>query len=672
MTQNSFLSSWARTGRAVRVIAAETLLAVVQDATTGRTGGARRSATCDRSDPGLRRSALWRPRRGPLAVVTVSLVATVMTSTVSAAPSMAQTSVPADPAYILDNGVLRFGGLVPAGQDPATSQERPGRNTPFPSAQDATAQRVFPSVEFDGRLSAPFYAKDENGDLRLFGLTNSQKPLDLVIGVGRDSNATFWHENVERKASDSSRNPPNTCLTNKSAIEHIGCPFPWDTPGTLTSAVSSSGPNRGVGSITFSGARVTVAGIELEVTKVYTLEEGDPFVRIRTTIANRSAGIAENVRFWAAVEDDFINFQDSNRKARGNLRASGFVPLTSASDPSNTILVRSGDSGVLFFTTFERADALFDRIGPSFPDTNPEDSGSNASACNGTSRIDCDDKNFDGSYALAIELGDMAAGEALTFDYYFSAGALTDLNAAMARLFVTAFAPTVSWDVATISAGGSATLTYGSVADGFVCDFINEVVVGCRVVDAGSVGESWAALHGRLGAGVYTVRSYGGDCAPLPGTSECDPVNWKSFEDPFGGEAQLVITAGATLAVACDPNPGTVGSTVTCTVTGADAGIDFLWSASEGANPRGGAVTMDARGTGQFQFVVTRSALGGQVQVELVAWGVGTTVATSGPVPRTIPAGEGPASAVLPASLLLAALAFSARPIRRSTRRCVA
>ena len=89
----------------------------------------------------------------------------------------------------------------------------------------------------------------------------------------------------------------------------------------------------------------------------------------------------------------------------------------------------------------------------------------------------------------------------------------------------------------------------------------------------------------------------------------------------------------------CDPTNVPVGSQVTCRITGGDPDIDILWNASVGGMGFAGrGVTLDSSGTASFTFV---ASVAGEVQVDLVAWGVTDVVIAAGPVPASVPAGEG-------------------------------
>ncbi len=86
-----------------------------------------------------------------------------------------------------------------------------------------------------------------------------------------------------------------------------------------------------------------------------------------------------------------------------------------------------------------------------------------------------------------------------------------------------------------------------------------------------------------------------------------------------------------------------VSAVLTCTVTGGDAGIDILWRAAYNPVFAGAGVTLDASGAGTFSFVVPAAAFGQPITVELVDWTAPVSLGVAGgPVPTSVPSGEGP------------------------------
>ena len=83
--------------------------------------------------------------------------------------------------------------------------------------------------------------------------------------------------------------------------------------------------------------------------------------------------------------------------------------------------------------------------------------------------------------------------------------------------------------------------------------------------------------------------------------------------------------------------------TVVCTVTGGDPGIDILWRAAYNPVIAEAGVTLDASGSGEFSFTVPAAALGEELTVEVVEWLAPVPLGVvGGPVPGSVPAGEGP------------------------------
>jgi hypothetical protein len=101
--------------------------------------------------------------------------------------------------------------------------------------------------------------------------------------------------------------------------------------------------------------------------------------------------------------------------------------------------------------------------------------------------------------------------------------------------------------------------------------------------------------------------------------------------------------ASVSPTLACSPDPVRPGAEVQCTVSSGPAGVEILWRASFGervVDSRG--VTLDRDGVATFTFRAPSGAAGALVDIELVDWGVATTVGVfGGPVPTRVDAGEG-------------------------------
>ena len=106
------------------------------------------------------------------------------------------------------------------------------------------------------------------------------------------------------------------------------------------------------------------------------------------------------------------------------------------------------------------------------------------------------------------------------------------------------------------------------------------------------------------------------------------------------GGPSLVVSSPV---VECGSQVLTVGATVTCSVTGGDPNIDILWRASHDPVFAEAGVTLDESGVGEFTFVVPAAALGQELTVELVEWLSPLPLGVvGGPVPTSVPSGEGP------------------------------
>ncbi len=99
-------------------------------------------------------------------------------------------------------------------------------------------------------------------------------------------------------------------------------------------------------------------------------------------------------------------------------------------------------------------------------------------------------------------------------------------------------------------------------------------------------------------------------------------------------------TPASTLTLTCEPQEARAGTTVTCAVSGGDPGIDILWRAGSDEIFAQRGVTLDERGDGTFRFTVPAD-ISGEVAVELVEWGARTSILVAGPVPTSVPAGQG-------------------------------
>jgi len=180
-------------------------------------------------------------------------------------------------------------------------------------------------------------------------------------------------------------------------------------------------------------------------------------------------------------------------------------------------------------------------------------------------------------------------------------------------------------------------------------DMLDQSGMSVSCYDATLVG--WAGLDPAV-----TGRSLGADGLVRSAPSDAaravlvDDRDWTISGDADGGTVAGAcaepVAAPAPVSgpsLACVPAVLSPGRSVTCTVSGADAGIEILWRAAFNPVFAEAGVSIGADGTGTFAFIVPAAALGSPVTVELVDWSAPTVVGTaSGPVPSSVPSGEGP------------------------------
>jgi len=124
--------------------------------------------------------------------------------------------------------------------------------------------------------------------------------------------------------------------------------------------------------------------------------------------------------------------------------------------------------------------------------------------------------------------------------------------------------------------------------------------------------------------------------------------------DPDGSSDAVRVAGGQGLALTCRPPSDAPSSSVTCDVSGGDPGLELFWQASTGAGPfTGGGVSLGTDGLGRFTFPLPDAVIGAAVTVELVGWGVVTTVRATRPIPIRMETGGGLPVALSPEHLML-------------------
>lgn len=246
------------------------------------------------------------------------------------------------------------------------------------------------SVNIRGNLQQPFY--NDNGTW--YKLTYANYALDAAFAAG-GSGADEW--NLE-----------GTMLLNPVPTNHV-----IDASAFNFNAGASGA---GTGTLVSTGDLSFGANTTLQVEHTYTLEPGDPFIKIKVKLTNTGSHTAENVRVWIGTRDDWVGSTDRPLKQKGNLVDNSFAAATSVSQRASTVRITSLDEGVLFHAATEKANAVLNHC-CSFINIlyqNP-----NTSALTHSS---------DGSYGFYVRLDDLAPGGSDSFTWYYAAGTIDELD----------------------------------------------------------------------------------------------------------------------------------------------------------------------------------------------------------------------------------------------------
>ncbi len=194
-----------------------------------------------------------------------------------------------------------------------------------------------------------------------------------------------------------------------------------------------------------------------------------------------------------------------------------------------------------------------------------------------------------------------------------------------------------------------------------VSSMLNGSGLSVACYDATLIG--WAGLDpavtGRALGASGLVRSVASDTAR---GVLVDGRNWTITDAGAGGTvAGPCVEPAATSApvaapsLACLPVVPVADDVVSCMVSGADPDIDILWRAAYNPVFASAGVRIGADGTGTFSFVVPAAALGEELSVELVEWAAPMSLGVvGGPVPSSVPAGEGPVGLLVAVAVAIA------------------
>lgn len=302
--------------------------------------------------------------------------------------------------FVLDNGKLRFGAMLE-------------RGTPF----------IGNAVNEFGNLTAPHYFSP--GANRYYQLTYSSGPnypLNMAIGMDTSTpRSGMWNENQIFEIIDDD----SSVSRDSQRIDLTGFNF---TTTSSSSFVTRPGQSeirgiRGTGVIkSTSEYTLNPSGIsrKIRVVNTYTLQPGESYVRIQTSVTNiSSAGeLLEDLNIWVGTQDDYVGTQDSVTKTKGNLLNGAFTAISNQSDRSDSILIDSGAEGVLFHSPNPGTNTIIDDC-CSFSNSyqvNPLES---------PIQIPTDD----GSYAAFVPLATSLAPQASkSITWFYAAGATADLG----------------------------------------------------------------------------------------------------------------------------------------------------------------------------------------------------------------------------------------------------
>lgn len=252
------------------------------------------------------------------------------------------------------------------------------------------------SLTGDGLLKQPFYFSQASNDF--VKLTYSGYPLDMAVGFGTDG--TNWNDNTVHNIGASGITPTS------SSFDYSG--------------LTDTG-NGGWGVVT-SSLDYTLGSSAVNIDHEYSLGETDDFIRIETTLTNKSGSLMEAASIWVGTRDDWLGEggnKDRPIKTRGNVDESGFTKLADQTDPSNALEISTGPGGegVLFYSVTPDASSVVDSC-CSFSNVyeqNPASSG-------------IETGYVDGSYGMYVPLGELQNDESASIVWFYAAGSAADLE----------------------------------------------------------------------------------------------------------------------------------------------------------------------------------------------------------------------------------------------------
>jgi len=299
------------------------------------------------------------------------------------------------------------------------------------------------SVNNTGNVQQPFYYSTSFGTWRQ--LTYSTLPLDYAFAQGGDGTSE-WNINGTRVI--------NPVMTSQV----------FDDSGFVITSGSV-----GYGTLKVKGT-IVVGTATFEVTNTYTTGQSDNYVSVVTTIKNIGTANISNLRFWIGTRDDFVGGTDQPTRTRGNIVNGAFTPLTATTQRAAALLIETTQEGVMFFTTSTRGNNVHNVYNgqwePSI-DLNPA-----TAVITNTS---------DGNYAMYVRMNDLAVGASDSFNWYYAAASLAELDEVVAAVAdASSSVQNISTNSATLNASSSVNATgyYVVVPQGSTAPTAAQIMAG--------------------------------------------------------------------------------------------------------------------------------------------------------------------------------------------------
>lgn len=297
--------------------------------------------------------------------------------------------------FMLDNGVIRFGG-------------NSGNNA---NTADVTTNSIAPS----GVPNQPYYRA---ADGRWFKLTFSDAPLSMTVATGEGASNNWTGSRIPEEGNFD---------TGRLGLIHLDNMVV--TVDNWTTRRESGGIDVGYGRLTVSGT-ADINGRLFGIQHTMDLGANASFVRINTTLINLGENSVPGVHMWVGTRDDWVGTSDRPTKTRGNLTvADGFAAITANSQLANAIQITSGAEGVLFYSTTPGVNSV------------------HASCCSFINSYNLNPTSApitttgDGSYAMYLPVGSLDANQSRDITWFYAAGSIQDLGNVASAVAAAALPP---------------------------------------------------------------------------------------------------------------------------------------------------------------------------------------------------------------------------------------